>query len=58
VGSSLPHRSAYLHTTGEAIYVADMPSLVNTLYAALVLSTKPNARIKHIGKKFFRLIQI
>ncbi|CAF2744826.1 unnamed protein product [Rotaria sp. Silwood2] len=48
VGSSLPHRSAYLHTTGEAIYVDDMPSLINTLHAALVLSTKPNARIKHI----------
>jgi xanthine dehydrogenase molybdopterin-binding subunit B len=48
VGSSLPHRSAYLHTTGEAIYVDDMPSLFNTLYAALVLSTKPNARIKNI----------
>ena len=48
VGSSLPHRSAYLHTTGEAIYVDDMPSLVNTLHAALVLSTKPNARIKNI----------
>ncbi|CAF5142888.1 unnamed protein product, partial [Rotaria sp. Silwood1] len=25
-----------------------MPSLINTLHAALVLSTKPNARIKHI----------
>ncbi|CAF5122178.1 unnamed protein product, partial [Rotaria sp. Silwood1] len=41
-------RSAYLHTTGEAIYVDDMPSLINTLHAALVLSTQPNARIKHI----------
>ncbi|CAF3526890.1 unnamed protein product [Rotaria sp. Silwood1] len=49
VGSSLPHRSAYLHATGEAIYVDDMPSLVNTLHAALVLSTKPNARIKDIN---------
>ncbi|CAF1173308.1 unnamed protein product [Rotaria sordida] len=48
VGSSLPHRSAYLHTTGEAIYVDDMSFLFNTLHAALVLSTKPNARIKHI----------
>ncbi|CAF1016904.1 unnamed protein product [Adineta steineri] len=48
VGKPLPHRSTYLHTTGEAVYVDDMPSLVNTLHAALVLSTKPNARIKHI----------
>ncbi|CAF3099719.1 unnamed protein product [Rotaria sp. Silwood2] len=48
VGSSLSHQSAYLHTTGEAIYIDDMPSHVNTLYAALVLSTQANARIKHI----------
>ncbi|CAF1001889.1 unnamed protein product [Rotaria sp. Silwood1] len=48
VGSSISHQSAYLHTTGEAIYVDDMPSHINTLYGALVLSTKANARIKHI----------
>ncbi|CAF1550153.1 unnamed protein product, partial [Rotaria sordida] len=48
VGSSLSHRSAYLHTTGEAIYIDDMLSHVNTLYAALILSTQANARIKHI----------
>jgi hypothetical protein len=53
VGSSMLHQSAYLHTTGEAIYTDDMPSLVNTLQAAFVLSTEPNARIKHIGKKYF-----
>jgi xanthine dehydrogenase/oxidase len=50
VGSSMPHRSAYLHTTGEATFIDDMPSLINTLHGALVLSTQPNARIKHIGK--------
>ncbi|UJR34402.1 hypothetical protein I4U23_021809 [Adineta vaga] len=49
IGSSLSHRSAYLHTTGEAKYIDDMPSLPNTLHAALVLATHPNARIKHIG---------
>jgi xanthine dehydrogenase/oxidase len=53
VGSSLLHRSAYLHTTGEASYTDDIPSMVNTLHAALVLSTEANARIKHIGKKVF-----
>ncbi len=53
VGSSLSHQSAYLHTTGEAKYTNDIPSLINTLHAALVLSTKANARIKHIGKNFF-----
>lgn len=51
VGDSISHRSAYLHTTGEAIYLDDMPSLIDTLHAALVLSRKPNARIKHIGEK-------
>jgi xanthine dehydrogenase/oxidase len=50
VGTSLTHRAAYLHTTGEAIYIDDMPSMVNTLYAALVLSTEANAQIKNIGK--------
>lgn len=56
VGSSLPHRSAYLHTTGEAIYTNDIQSLAGTLHAALVLTTKPNARIKHIGENFFILM--
>ncbi|CAF2816169.1 unnamed protein product [Rotaria sp. Silwood2] len=48
VGTSLPHRSAYLQTTGEAKYTDDMPSLPNTLYASFVLATQPNARIKSI----------
>ncbi|CAF3610866.1 unnamed protein product [Rotaria sp. Silwood1] len=48
VGSPLPHRSAYVQTTGEAKYTNDLPSLLNTLHAALVLSTQPNARIKNI----------
>jgi hypothetical protein len=30
-----------------------MPSLPNTLYAALVLATQANARIKSIGKMIF-----
>lgn len=53
VGTSLPHRSAYLQTTGEAKYIDDMPSLSDTLHAALVLATQPNARIKNIGKMSF-----
>ncbi|CAF4000431.1 unnamed protein product [Rotaria sordida] len=48
VGTSLPHQSAYLQTTGKAIFIDDMPSLINTLHAALVLSTQPNAKIKNI----------
>jgi xanthine dehydrogenase/oxidase len=49
IGKSLPHRSAYLQTTGEAKYIDDMPPLPGTLHAALVLSTQPHARIKSIG---------
>jgi xanthine dehydrogenase/oxidase len=61
VGTSLPHCSAYLQTTGEAKYIDDMPSLPNTLHAAFVLATQPNARIKSIGKKiivvFFSIVK-
>ncbi|CAF1603943.1 unnamed protein product, partial [Adineta ricciae] len=49
VGSSMPHQSAYLHTTGEATYIADIPLLADTLHAALILSTKANARINNIN---------
>jgi hypothetical protein len=49
-GSLLPHRSAYLHTPGEAIYIDDISSLTNILHAKLVLSTEANSRIKYIGK--------
>ena len=31
--------------TGEAVYTDDMPSPVGTLYAGLVLSTKPHAKL-------------
>jgi len=48
VGTSLPHRSAFLHTTGEAIFIDDIPSLENTLHAKFVLSTKANAKIVKI----------
>ena len=46
VGNCLPHRSVNLHTTGEAIYADDMPSLINVAHAALLLSTESNARVK------------
>lgn len=31
--------------TGEAVYTDDMPSPVGTLFAGLVLSTKPHAKL-------------
>lgn len=53
VGRSVIHQSAYSHATGEAIYVDDMPSNINTLYGELVLSKNANALIKNIGERFF-----
>lgn len=47
-GKPYPHQSADLHTTGEAIYVADMPLPIDALHAWLVLSEKPHAKIKSI----------
>lgn len=49
VGHCLPHRSAYLQVSGEATYIGDMPTPANGLYAALVLTKQPHARIKNIG---------
>ena len=37
-GRELPHESALLHVTGQAVYTDDIPELRGTLYAALVLS--------------------
>ena len=37
-GRELPHESARLHVTGEAVYIDDIPELRGTLYAALILS--------------------
>eukprot|EP00455_Lapot_gusevi_P049471 TRINITY_DN701_c0_g2_i7.p1 TRINITY_DN701_c0_g2~~TRINITY_DN701_c0_g2_i7.p1 ORF type:complete len:1205 (-),score=381.89 TRINITY_DN701_c0_g2_i7:387-4001(-) len=45
VGKSTVHASAYLQTTGEAKYVDDIPNPSDGLYSALVLSTKPHARL-------------
>ncbi len=42
------HHNAYIHATGEAKYVDDLPSQQQTLHGALVLSTKPYARIRSI----------
>ncbi|MFO1326543.1 MAG: xanthine dehydrogenase molybdopterin binding subunit [Rubrivivax sp.] len=37
-GRELPHESALLHVTGEAVYTDDIPELRGTLYAALIKS--------------------
>ncbi|TKC91571.1 xanthine dehydrogenase molybdopterin binding subunit [Trinickia terrae] len=45
IGTPLPHESATLHVSGEAIYTDDIPELAGTLHAALGLSRHAHARI-------------
>jgi xanthine dehydrogenase large subunit len=44
-GAALPHESAALHVSGEAIYTDDIAELRGTLHAALGLSRHAHARI-------------
>eukprot|EP00897_Mesotaenium_endlicherianum_P009776 jgi/Mesen1/8827/ME000053S08233 len=44
-GVSLAHMSADMQVSGEAEYVDDLPMPANGLHAALVLSTRPHARL-------------
>jgi xanthine dehydrogenase large subunit len=48
IHASVRHDSAIGHVTGAARYLDDVPNVVGTLEAALVLSPHPHARIKHI----------
>lgn len=41
----LPHESAELHVTGEAVYTDDIPELAGTLHCALGLSQRAHARV-------------
>ncbi|WOV90609.1 MAG: xanthine dehydrogenase molybdopterin binding subunit [Candidatus Zeuxoniibacter abyssi] len=43
VGLAIPHNSAALHVSGEAIYIDDIPPPAGTLYAALGLSERAHA---------------
>ncbi|WP_207002974.1 xanthine dehydrogenase molybdopterin binding subunit [Trinickia mobilis] len=45
IGTSLPHESATLHVSGEAVYTDDIPELVGTLHMALGLSRHAHARV-------------
>ena len=42
---SIPHESAHLHVSGEAVYVDDIRELSGTLHCALGLSEKAHAKI-------------
>ncbi len=44
----LPHESAELHVSGEAVYTDDIPELTGTLHCALGLSQCAHARIINI----------
>ncbi|XP_071503432.1 xanthine dehydrogenase/oxidase-like [Diadema antillarum] len=48
VGRPLVHKSALKQTTGEAIYIDDMPSIVGELYMAFVFSQRARAKITSI----------
>ncbi|KAK8381248.1 hypothetical protein O3P69_008249 [Scylla paramamosain] len=50
IGRPIVHTSAFKQTTGEAVYIDDMPPFVNELYAALVLSSRANAKILGIDE--------
>jgi xanthine dehydrogenase molybdopterin-binding subunit B len=45
LGLPLPHDSATLHVTGEALYVDDLPELPGLLHAVLALSPEAHAEI-------------
>ncbi len=45
VGKAVKHLCADIQCTGEATYVDDIPNPAGGLYAGLVLSQKPRARL-------------
>jgi xanthine dehydrogenase large subunit len=46
--NDLPHDSAHLHVTGDAIYVNDIDSSEQTLFGKVIYSKYAHARIKNI----------
>lgn len=49
IGQPYRHAAADMQVTGEAIYVDDMPLPPGTLHAALVMSSRPHARLLGIN---------
>ncbi|XP_057603209.1 aldehyde oxidase 4-like isoform X4 [Hippopotamus amphibius kiboko] len=45
VGRPVMHQSAIKHTTGEAVFVDDMPPIAQELFLAVVTSTRAHAKI-------------
>ena len=48
-GQSVPHESAHLHVTGQALYIDDLPELENTLHLAVGFSKCAKGRITHFN---------
>lgn len=49
LGREVVHESAHLHVTGQAVYTDDVPEVVGTLYAALVLSPVAHGELMGLG---------
>src|SRR5512132_1934078 len=47
-GAPIPHDSAHLHVSGEALYTDDIAEVRGTVHAAIGLSERAHARIKSI----------
>ena len=45
MGEALPHESAHLHVTGDALYTDDIPVPEGTLHAAVGMSERAHAHI-------------
>ncbi|XP_057359695.1 aldehyde oxidase 4-like isoform X2 [Manis pentadactyla] len=45
VGHPVMHQSAIKHTTGEAVFIDDMPPIAQELFLAVVTSTRAHAKI-------------
>ncbi len=50
LGTPVPHASAELHCTGEAIYVDDIPEPKGMLHSALIISDRCHCRVTAVDK--------
>jgi xanthine dehydrogenase large subunit len=57
VGTAIPHDSAALHVSGEAIYTDDIPEPRGLLHLAVGMSEKAHARIRRLDLSAVREAQ-
>src|SRR5262245_64231465 len=48
VGEAIPHESAHLHVSGEALYTDDLPLPQGSLHAAIGVSERAHARLRQV----------